>query len=853
MADRCGDSTPTGFTEASATIAISRRPVSSVKLIVLTSTVYPDTAKLQVRFQLMDATTAGTVLQTGLSLRLSATLSEDATSVASIGCALPSLTTGVGSCELDVPTAWFQADEVVSMKAQLLFRYGIEDSSTSSILSVQLANSATYVALPSTGGVLLEMPKSPRFSENELTVPVSANTGGFPLGAWSGSLKYNTTVLRFDSFTTSTGYNSAAVGLERNSTEGIVSIVVAGATSSATLADLTGDEVILGYITFTINNVPVGTYNDVAALNVDSLVTIGGYTFLESFDAYVTDARGGSVTNAQLIVLDTNEIIGSYSIVSKTEIVNTAVLDTTRAIQETEIVGYAVYRNPDNYIKNGGDEVMQSVECSITSSAVLTVETGNLKINGVDGTQNACVAKIGKTNEAGAAAASVKLTSGDGAQFVVSSIRVWFPKVVSLEAQDKVLAPVEDVYYEDCSSVYQYTNISALATYGGSGLTDQDEVDITCMVDLYLNNTEGNAFSFRDGSTTIVETNGVGKATITLINSNLAVEPSVTISAISDPIGIESLRPVLVSRAEFTSEQFDSQTPSDLNADTYADVSVNMIQKLNRKGAQGAIVVYARFKDNKVNELSHLPGLTVSTGIRYNGLSIISTAGSDNTAAPYYGEIGDVKGGMEGYDVIQAKLLTTTCNGAVGGEDIIYGYGGVEAVIADLEYVNLTASASKVTFEGDLSTNTPMNIGSVANLELTGTYSDGDIQSFTSSATSQFLIKHPTELDIYNNPTYVAEHSYARVSNDGVLTIFGSTDDTSITVMGIWTDEMKTAKVTIDIVKHMSTQTVMTPYPAFTGSSDIEKLSLNKIVCTSSYQRAILKSVATLTLSLIHI
>jgi hypothetical protein len=282
------------------------------------------------------------------AISLAETLSEDATSVASIGCALPSLTTGVGSCELDVPTAWFQADEVVSMKAQLPFRYGIEDSSTSSILSVQLANSATYVALPSTGGVILEMPKSPRFSENELTVPVSANTGGFPLGAWSGSLKYNTTVLRFDSFTTSTGYNSAAVGLERNSTEGIVSIVVAGATSSATLADLTGDEVILGYITFTINNVPVGTYNDVAALNVDSLVTIGGYTFLESFDAYVTDARGGSVTNAQLIVLDTNEIIGSYSIVSKTEIVNTAVLDTTRAIQETEIVGYAVYRNPDN-------------------------------------------------------------------------------------------------------------------------------------------------------------------------------------------------------------------------------------------------------------------------------------------------------------------------------------------------------------------------------------------------------------------------------------------------------------------------------------------------------------------------
>ena len=95
------------------------------------------------------------------------------------------------------------------------------------------------------------------------------------------------------------------------------------------------------------------------------------------------------------------------------------------------------------------------------------------------------------------------------------------------------------MYYEDCSSVYQYTNISALATYGGSGLTDKDEVDITCMVDLYLNNTEEDAFSFRDDSTTIVETNGVGKATITLINSNLAVEPSVTISAISDPIGIE--------------------------------------------------------------------------------------------------------------------------------------------------------------------------------------------------------------------------------------------------------------------------------------------------------------------------
>ena len=347
MADRCGNSTPTGFTEASATIAISRRPVSSVKLIILTSTVYPDTAKVQVRFQLMDSTTAGTVLQTGLSLRLSATLTEDASSVASIGCALPSLTTGVGSCELDIPSTWFQADKFVDTKVQLLFRYGIEDSSSSSILTVKLANSATYAALPSTGGVLLEMLKSPRFSENELTVPVTANTAGFPLGAWSGSLKYNTTVLRFSSFTTSTYYNSAALGLENNaesSTEdGIVAIVVTGATSSATLADLTGDEVVLGYITFTINNVPVGTYNDVASFKIDSLVTIGGYAFLESFDAYVTDARGGSVTNAQLIVLDTNEVVGSYSIVSKTEIVNTAVFDITREVQETQIVGYAVY------------------------------------------------------------------------------------------------------------------------------------------------------------------------------------------------------------------------------------------------------------------------------------------------------------------------------------------------------------------------------------------------------------------------------------------------------------------------------------------------------------------------------
>ena len=103
------------------------------------------------------------------------------------------------------------------------------------------------------------------------------------------------------------------------------------------------------------------------------------------------------------------------------------------------------------------------------------------------------------------------------------------------------MAPVEDVYYEDCSPVYQYTNISALATYGGSGLTDQDDVDVTCMVALSLNNTEGDAFSFRSGTQTIVETNGIGKAKITLVNSTLEVEPSVMISSISDAIGIESL------------------------------------------------------------------------------------------------------------------------------------------------------------------------------------------------------------------------------------------------------------------------------------------------------------------------
>ena len=188
----------------------------------------------------------------------------------------------------------------------------------------------------------------------------------------------------------------------------------------------------------------------------------------------------------------------------------------------------------------------------------------------------------------------------------------------------------------------------------GSGLTDQDDVDVTCMVALSLNNTEGDAFSFRSGTQTIVETNGIGKARITLVNSTLEVEPSVMISSISDAIGIESLRPVLVSQAEFTSDQFNSKNPSDLNADTYAEVSVKMVQKLNRKRAKGAIVIYARFKDNKVNELPQLPGLTVTTGVRYNGLNILSDP--SNTAAPYYGEIGEMKGGIEGYDVIQARL-----------------------------------------------------------------------------------------------------------------------------------------------------------------------------------------------------
>ena len=73
-----------------------------------------------------------------------------------------------------------------------------------------------------------------------------------------------------------------------------------------------------------------------------------------------------------------------------------------------------------------------------------------------------------------------------------------------------------------------------------------------------------------------------------------------------------------------------------------------------------------------------------------------------------------MKGGIEGYDVIQARLRTTSCNGAIEGEDIIYGYGGVEAVIADLEFLSLTANADKLTFEGDDSTNSPMNVGSVA-------------------------------------------------------------------------------------------------------------------------------------------
>ena len=246
----------------------------------------------------------------------------------------------------------------------------------------------------------------------------------------------HTTVLRFSSFTTSTYYNSAALGLKtmlKAARRMNCVIVVTGASSSATLADLTGDEVVLGYITFTINNVPVGTYNDVASFKIDSLVAIGGYTFLESFDAYVTDARevvsrtpnSSFWTPTRLLVpmalfprlkLSIQRFWISPEKCKRLKLLDTLFIETQPGILKMEAM------------------VMQGVECSVTSSAVLFVETGNLDINGVPGTQNACVAKVGKSNEAGAAGASVKLTSGDGLQFVVSYIRVWFPKVVSLEA-----------------------------------------------------------------------------------------------------------------------------------------------------------------------------------------------------------------------------------------------------------------------------------------------------------------------------------------------------------------------------------------------------------------------------------
>ncbi|KAL1521827.1 hypothetical protein AB1Y20_021478 [Prymnesium parvum] len=775
-----------------ASYQLGRPAADRAVAVIRTPILYEDRNSLRVAYQLHDEAGNTQVLTSGLETELTVSHEGGALVLVVSGCPLLSTSGGVGECEALLSSEWFAVGATASVSLVLRYAGGAAIASLA-VGSVTLRRTLPYGGLDSSG-MYIRMARAPLYPADEFSAHIDAHTGPpeFTLQLWRFTLLFDASVVRLKSWTYTTLYETPIeffseagelIALASNLREGVELSAVSGQTSLR-LADLVFE--VLADVT------PNRVYERVLNMTVNAMINQGAFNYLSDAPAEVVDFRGGNVTSGWLQV-EPVSVVGLFAYAQVAELVNTAVLDGIEV--ESSI---AAFELRDRAVSTPSLAAADAFNCTVDGAADVLSLTGS------------CLVQISGSHSGGAAEVVVRVSSLSGGAPADVRLRVWYPSLVEVVAEDVELNRIHSNSSLDCARpAYQTTTLTAVATFGGSALPNVAQVDVSHLI------------SFTSSSNVVLvsgdEATGlaVGSTTITLPLVNTSV--SILTLAVSDvAVSVVELRGIIITGVEWV--QRPPSTIPWAPVSTQINASVRLFQRLRQEGATGEIQAVARFSDGK--------DLTVP----HSELSVLSLSPDVLALSPAaQGAAWSVEVATGATAACGALVLVrwTSCNSTIAS-----GTASIRLDLPDAISMQLSVSVSRLTAPDDTAAVAPISLPHTAQLRVTVFFSDNTQRDFTFDSRVVVSIQNASGCATYSPSTIQVQPgaSCATVSITASIGSFGLT-----------------ASISVPLVRFAALELAASPYPSFPGSTAISVQTLRRVACSTYYQNAQLRVRARLT------
>ena len=756
---------------------------ASVEILVKTSTVYHDSAVVEIAYRVRDAAGRSQVLSTDLSVTI--LLSEPSGVSTSGSCDTADPTTGLGTCQFDVSSlGWFSASSDVLVTATVEVAYAETVVATASSVTVTLQMEPSPTSL-SSAGMVMTLPHHPLVAGESFTVDIVADTNGQDLHVWVLEVIFDTELLSYDSTTASALYTSAVAN---DDGAGVVSMSTSGLSTGTLSADVTGSNVPVASISFVVtDSAPAGSNAGAISFIAKDMVNGGTVKFAADVTGQVNDERGGTQTSGQLTVVAL-EYVGIFAHTGQSELVNYGPLNGAVSSSTVEAVAVFNRAGEDNV------DVSNAVACSHGGS-------GGSDILALDG----CEVTVSSSETAGSLNAVVSV----GYDALVSSVemRVWFPSSLTLNISDAKLGAVYGSTSTPCRR-YQRADLTAWATFS----TDSGGVSVVADVTSLM--------TFESSDTSVVAVvgsavQGIATGTATVACTGL-VDGSVEITVSDEGVAVTALNVVVYSGASWVGDI------GEVSLDSFVSPILELAHDLSAEGDNANIVVYAEYDDGAYEEVSS--EVLLETTDTSGSVSIV-----DGTAALRV-EVGAVS--VCG-PLIRASWFV--CNATLST--------GNGVVMLDMPSpsptgVSVTANKAKIAKSGDGSTERPFSIATSSTLSVVVSFEDGSTQDFSTDSRTSYAIRADG-----SESMIALDSNIVSVLSDAVIDDSSSLVTVNVSFPGVFD---LFATISLTVVEFNGLVLSSSPYPSVSGYAG-NVHTLHRVACTSVYQRLEMRATGSLS------
>ncbi|KAK3285616.1 hypothetical protein CYMTET_6793 [Cymbomonas tetramitiformis] len=804
-----------GFsTDTSQSFSTTADRAAAVYLVLRTGTIYHDRCTVSAQYYVRSASGRPQVLRSGLGVSMTVSHDTSAASV-SVSCGTADASTGAATCSYtgSEHLGWFDTSQAEAATVTISVRYDSAEVASSTPASITLAPLVEHGALER-AGMVVTMPYSPRFQQDTFSSVVSAHTGGYALSTFGFVVMYDSEVLEYNSVEGDSKYLAPTVN---DYTTGQVVVITSGLASGVTDAEVTGSNVRLAELSFTVQGATSGglhtTHSSALTCTVSEMVSTSTITIDGTVNvaAQIDDEQGGAVTEGQLTV-QKREVVGIYAYVGNAELFNTACLSGVNV--STAVTVQRVYNQA-----GASDGTVVDAMCSVNESWARVVAV-----------HESCEvhAAAGHTEGGSGIIIGVEAEEDGATHSTAVEMSVWFPQDVKVEAADHELGHIGSSSSGNgtCDQrLFQGTQLYAEASFGGIGMNATRDLDVTALMtfaadDPSVVEVDGcSVRGMRTGSAVVHGMSGDGA-------TQLAFASGASISVVDAEVLVTRLSAVLVTGAVF--EELESPVALDMAAEVQGNVT--LLQELQSEGASGVIFVYAAFEDGTWQELKRADNVTVEVQPEYaSSLTVVETTSGN---ADFQGLVPS-----GGESAVSHDVLLPTWRHPCSGEVIAIGTGTVNVSLAEPVSVVVSSKYTRMTREEDAASASPISLPTSSALTVEVTYDDGTTKDFTADGRTEYAVTTGAGLVQVVDATAGA---ISEATGFGLVTIV-VTFPTYSAASGM------NASVDLQVVGLDHVTIRSSPYPSYSGSSSTDKTTLSLLLCTAVFQRAVLKLTAVLT------